>query len=206
MRGVAVGIALGVLMTMLASVTLLPALLGFVGRNIDKLGLPHRKRAAGRDTRVVLVPVEPRDPAPPVAGGDPRLVVLLVLALPVFSHAPRASPTPATGPRPTRPARPTTCSPRASGPGSTARCCSRRETARRRRRPRDARASSAQQLERDAGRRVRVAAAAATQTATAAIMQVFPTTSPQDEATADLVHRLRDDVVPDGSRRAPTST
>src|SRR3546814_7264698 len=28
-------------------------------------------------------------------------------------------------------------------------------------------------------------------------MQVIPTTSPQDEATSDLVHRLRDDVLPD---------
>ena len=47
MRGVAVGISIGVLMTMLASVTLLPALLGFVGRKIDKFGLPHRKRPEG---------------------------------------------------------------------------------------------------------------------------------------------------------------
>src|SRR5690349_20938513 len=47
MRGVAIGISIGVLTTMLASVTLLPALLGFVGRNIDKFGLPHRKRAEG---------------------------------------------------------------------------------------------------------------------------------------------------------------
>jgi len=45
MRGVAIGISIGVLTTMLASVTLLPALLGFVGRKIDKFGLPHRKRA-----------------------------------------------------------------------------------------------------------------------------------------------------------------
>ena len=30
----------------------------------------------------------------------------------------------------------------------------------------------------------------------AAIMQVFPTTSPQDERTSDLVDRLRDDVIP----------
>src|SRR3546814_2298700 len=28
-------------------------------------------------------------------------------------------------------------------------------------------------------------------------MQVIPTTAPQDEATSDLVHRLRDDVLPD---------
>src|SRR5918995_2604695 len=46
-RGLAVGIALGVLMTMLGALTLLPAVLGFVGRNIDKLGLPYRRRAEG---------------------------------------------------------------------------------------------------------------------------------------------------------------
>ncbi|MEW6019492.1 MAG: MMPL family transporter, partial [Pseudomonadota bacterium] len=40
-QGLAVGIAIGVLTTMTASLTLLPAVLGFVGRNIDRLGLPH---------------------------------------------------------------------------------------------------------------------------------------------------------------------
>src|SRR5204862_37397 len=46
-QGLAIGSALGVLMTMLAAITLLPAVLGFVGQNIDKLGLPHKKRAEG---------------------------------------------------------------------------------------------------------------------------------------------------------------
>jgi putative drug exporter of the RND superfamily len=31
---------------------------------------------------------------------------------------------------------------------------------------------------------------------TAAVLRVIPTTAPQDEATTDLVHRLRDDVIP----------
>jgi RND superfamily putative drug exporter len=48
-RGVSVGTTIGVLTTMVASVTLLPALLGFAGRNIDKLGLPHRARPEGRN-------------------------------------------------------------------------------------------------------------------------------------------------------------
>jgi RND superfamily putative drug exporter len=43
-RGLAVGISLGVLTTMLASVTLLPALLGFVGTTVDRLALPGRRR------------------------------------------------------------------------------------------------------------------------------------------------------------------
>jgi RND superfamily putative drug exporter len=42
MRSLSVGAVLAVLMTMLAAITLLPALLGFVGRNIDRLGLPYR--------------------------------------------------------------------------------------------------------------------------------------------------------------------
>src|SRR5690606_34012477 len=45
-RGVAIGTTVGVLLTMLASITLLPALLGFVGRKIDRFGLPHRKAAS----------------------------------------------------------------------------------------------------------------------------------------------------------------
>jgi putative drug exporter of the RND superfamily len=49
-RGLAVGISLGVLLTMLASLTLLPAVLGFVGTNIDRLGLPGRRRRAARVT------------------------------------------------------------------------------------------------------------------------------------------------------------
>jgi RND superfamily putative drug exporter len=34
-------------MTMLASLTLLPAMLGFVGKNIDRFGLPHRVSKRG---------------------------------------------------------------------------------------------------------------------------------------------------------------
>src|SRR5690606_2733628 len=35
-------------------------------------------------------------------------------------------------------------------------------------------------------------------TGEAAIVMIIPTTAPQDEATSDLVHHLRDDVVPQG--------
>ena len=44
MRGVSIAIAAGVLTTMLASITLLPALLGFAGRNIDKWKIGRHKR------------------------------------------------------------------------------------------------------------------------------------------------------------------
>jgi RND superfamily putative drug exporter len=41
-RGLAIGISIGVLSTMLAAVTLLPAVFGFVGTNIDRLAVPGR--------------------------------------------------------------------------------------------------------------------------------------------------------------------
>ncbi len=40
----------------------------------------------------------------------------------------------------------------------------------------------------------------------AAIIQIIPTTSPQDEATSDLVQRLRDDVIPDVLAQAGDSS
>lgn len=85
MRSIAVGAVLAVLMTMLAALTLLPALLGFCGRNIDRLGLPHRKAAEGnardsfwyRWSRVIQ-----KYPWPAFIASA---AVLVVLALPVFS-------------------------------------------------------------------------------------------------------------------------
>ena len=90
MRSMAVGAVLAVLMTMLAAITLLPAMLGFVGRHIDSLRVPflHKPTEAGsaegnrnsfwyRWSRVIQ------------ARPWPALVVsvafLLVLAFPVFS-------------------------------------------------------------------------------------------------------------------------
>ena len=57
---------------MLASVTLLPALLGFVGPQHRQVRPPAPQAARGRDQGVGLDTLEPRDPAPPVAGGDHR--------------------------------------------------------------------------------------------------------------------------------------
>ena len=40
-------------MTMLAALTLLPAMLGFAGKNIDRFGLPHRKENPGEINRTI---------------------------------------------------------------------------------------------------------------------------------------------------------
>jgi putative drug exporter of the RND superfamily len=41
---------------------------------------------------------------------------------------------------------------------------------------------------------------------TAAVLQVIPKTSPQDRATSDLIHRLRDNVIPDAIADVPGAT
>ncbi len=41
---------------------------------------------------------------------------------------------------------------------------------------------------------------------TTAVLRAYPTTSPQDEATTDLVHRLRDDVIPAVDSRTGAAT
>src|SRR5690606_37953403 len=83
-RALGIAAASGVAMTMLASVTLLPAVLGFVGRNIDRLGLPHRHRAGASEGRFwrrwsELVQRRPGVPA------EVGLVILVALAVPAVT-------------------------------------------------------------------------------------------------------------------------
>ncbi len=83
-RGLAVGATLAVLFVMAAAVTLLPAVLGFVGYTIDKFALPYARRRGparhsfwARWSRTLQA-----RPWPVAVAG---LVVLVVLAVPFFS-------------------------------------------------------------------------------------------------------------------------
>jgi RND superfamily putative drug exporter len=84
-RGMSIAAILAVLMTMLAALTLLPAVLGFAGRNIDKFGLPHRKERPGEVHRTIwwrwsrVIQAHPW-PALIVSAG-----LLLLLAVPLLS-------------------------------------------------------------------------------------------------------------------------
>lgn len=83
-NGIALGAAVAVAITMCASLTLLPALLGFVGTNIDRFGLRHRRGpAAGRGAfaRRWSRSVQ-RRPWRFAAGG---LLALTALTVPAFS-------------------------------------------------------------------------------------------------------------------------
>ncbi len=194
MRSLAIGASLGVLMTMLAAVSLLPAVLGFVGHNIDRFGLPHRAHTSTTNGRQSLwhrwSRVVQRHPWPALVVS---LSLLVVLALPVFSMRFGFGD---AGNRPT-----SDTSRRAYdllsegfGPGFNGPFLLAAELPNG-----SADLDALRRLSDDLNQAVGVAFATppqANQAGDAAIIQLFPTTSPQDAATTDLVHRLRDEVVP----------
>jgi RND superfamily putative drug exporter len=83
-RGLAVGATLAVLFVMAAAITLLPAVLGFVGYTIDRFALPGAKKV--RDPEQSFWARWSRTlqarPWPAAIGG---LLILVVLAIPFFS-------------------------------------------------------------------------------------------------------------------------
>jgi RND superfamily putative drug exporter len=197
MTGVAVGASVTVLVTMIAAVTLLPAFLGFTGRKISSLRLPRRTSRWSGPSRTFSR--ERRAPAERWAGVVQRkpLVAavlagagLLVLAVPALSmrlSLPDASVQPHD---------------RSSyisheilsegfGPGYGAPMVFATEVA-----------------SKDADLRPVVDAVSKTEgiayvtqprvstDGRAATFMAFPETGFQDQATADLVHKVRDDVLP----------
>jgi RND superfamily putative drug exporter len=193
-RGLAVGISIGVLMTMLAALTLLPAVLGFVGGNIDKFGLPHRRRAerAGRQSfwyrwsRVIQ-----RRPWPALLASA---AVLILLTIPLFGLRLGFGD---AGNQPTDQTVRRAYDLMSEGfvPGANGPLLLAAET--------PSGQSDVQALD-DLSRELNQTEGVvfATQpipndSGDAAIIQVQPTTSPQDKETAHLVNRLRDDVIPD---------
>jgi RND superfamily putative drug exporter len=193
-RGLGAGAAVTVLVTMIASVTFVPALLGFTGRNIDKLHLPglHRNESATRTSlwfrwsRIVQ-----RVPWVAAAGG---LAVLIVLALPFASLRLGFSD---TGNNPT-----TDTTRRAYdilsegfGPGFNGPLILAAST------PKgpESLAPLVARLQTTPGVAA-VGPPVPSPKGDAAVIQVIPKTSPQSEATKNLINRLRDRVIPEGTR------
>ena len=197
-RALGIAAASGVAMTMLASVTLLPAVLGFVGTNIDRLGLPHRHQAGatGEGFWHRWSEVVQRRPAVTAVAG---LVLLVPPALPAFGM--RLG----FGDAGNRPTSDTTrraydllaegFGPGVNGPLFLAASA-----------PDQPAASALDRLVTQLPTVEGVAAvtpAIANERGDVALVQVFPTTAPQAAETTELVHRLRDDFIPaaaEGSR------
>jgi putative drug exporter of the RND superfamily len=186
-----------VLTRMAAAITRLPALLGFTGQGIDRLSLPGRKRAAQRAqetgkqsawyrwSRVVQ-----RNPWPIAIIG---FVVLLILAIPFLSMRLGFND---AGSRPTSDTTRQAYDLVAEGFGSGFNgplllvAATPNGTA-------DADTMNALSAAANDLSGVAFATPAITSPdGDIALVQVFPTTDPQAEETADLVHTLRDDVIP----------
>jgi putative drug exporter of the RND superfamily len=181
--GVAISASLAVLVVVLASITLLPALLAITGRRVDRLRIPGLGRSlrtgggtlATRWSRVV----QRRAGVAASAGA----AVLILLTLPVLGLR-YGFPDEGNDPDGSQTRTAYELVSRGFGPGSTG--------------PLLVASEQTSELDALAGRisgEEGVSFVSPIRTSPdgeAALFSVMPTTSPQDEATTDLVHRLRD--------------
>ncbi|GLY72522.1 MMPL family transporter [Actinoallomurus iriomotensis] len=185
LSAVAVAASLTVLMTLIAAVTLLPALLGFAGRRIDRFRVPVLARRGGRrplSERWAGV-IQRR----PVIAGTAATLLLLLLAVPALSMRLSFSD---AGSRPHDTSAYTAHHILASGfgPGYDAPLVLVSRS------PAAANAVAAA-----AGHTPGIASVTPVRTSddgAAAMFVAYPRTGLQDAATPDVVHRLRDTVVP----------
>ena len=191
-NGLALGSSLAVLVTMLASVTLLPAILGFVGRTIDRLALPWAKRTTSSERNIWhrwsrVVQARPWTMA--IIG----LVILGGLALPVLEIR-LGSADDGNLSEETTLRRAYDLLSEGFGPGFNGQMLVAVRV------PDDAAAEHLDPLRaaiaEDPGVDQVVPIPWQPGT-TVAVIPVFPTTSPQDEATVELIERLREDIIPE---------
>jgi putative drug exporter of the RND superfamily len=193
LRGVALSAGLAVLVVMAASVTLLPALLGYLGPMVNRLQLPGLGRAvrhagdggpAARWSRGVQ-----RRPWMAVVAGTAILLVLGAPALGLRLGFPDEGNNPAgTTTRQAYDLISEGFGPGANGPLFVAADLTRPEAA--------AELDELAERLRSVGGVAEVGEPRLNEAADAALFMVTPTTSPQDSETNDLVQRLRDDVLP----------
>jgi putative drug exporter of the RND superfamily len=190
-NGMAVGTSFTVGIVMLASITLLPAILGFAGRTIDRFSVrrtrvekPREQSLWFRWSRVVQ-----RRPWPAFAGG---LVILVVLAIPLLSMRlafPDAGGNPTTDT--TRQAHDLVADGFGAGFNGplilAAEFPKGADT-----RPLDALVAQLRSMPDVAA----VTAPTLSPSGDAAVIRVIPASSPQSVSTTDLVDTLRDDVIP----------
>jgi len=198
MTGVAVGASVGVLVTMIAAVTLLPAFLGFTGRRIDSLRLPRRTSrrhgADGATPRRTLAErwagVVQRKPLVAAALAGAGLLVLAAPALSMRLSLPDASVQPHDRSSYTS----YTILSEGFGPGYGAPLIFATEVD-----AKNADLTNALDAVRNTDGIAYVTQPRVSKDGQAATFMAFPTTGYQDAATADLVHKLRDDVLPHAS-------
>jgi RND superfamily putative drug exporter len=189
LHGLAVGTSFAVVVAVLAAITLLPALLGFVGFTIDKFKVGRRKASTGEGMWHRWARVVQRRPAPIAIVG---FLVLLVIALPMLSL--RLGSADASNDK----AGTTTHDAyeliaQGFGPGANGPVLIVANTAKT-----GSAAALPKLIEtlRSTPGVATVTDVRPNEAGTAALATLYPTTGPQSETTERLVHHLREDVVP----------
>ncbi|MEA2487305.1 MAG: putative drug exporter of the superfamily, partial [Actinomycetota bacterium] len=191
-QGIAVGGAATVAITMLASVTLLPAMLGFVGQNIDKWRLPLFHRREGGDDRSLWFRWSRVIQRRPVITLLSALIVIVTLSIPLFAIR-LGFPDAGTGDVSRASRRAYDMLSEGFGPGFNGPLLLAADVSN---------PQAMDTLTTLSDRLGQVPGVAAVtppfpnDAGDAAIITVFPTTSPQDQRTSDLVATLRNDVIP----------
>jgi putative drug exporter of the RND superfamily len=195
MYGVAISASLAVLVVMLASITLLPALLSYLGPNVDRLRIPFLGRRLDRAEGDGESPAArwshwvQRRPWPAAIVATAILLALAAPALGMRLGFPDAG----NDPKDTMTRQAYDLISEGFGPGTNGPLVIAAELPDPGAQPIvDSVASSLRQEEGVAY----VPRARFNSDDTAAIITVIPTTSPQDEATTELVERLRETVIP----------
>ncbi|MFE9655463.1 MMPL family transporter [Micromonospora sp. NPDC006431] len=196
MTGVAIGASVTVLVTMIAAVTLLPAFLGFIGHRINSLRLPRRtsrrRGAGGVPSRERRTPAErwagvvQRKPLVAALLAGASLLVLAAPALSMRLSLPDAS----VQPRDRSSYTSYEILSEGFGPGYGAPLIFATEVD-----STDAGLSSVVAAVRKTEGVAYATQPRISKDGQAAIFMAFPTTGYQDKATADLVHKLRHDVL-----------
>lgn len=190
-RSISVGAVSAVLMTMLASITLLPALLGFAGRSIDRFGLPHKKTAEVDSTKSFWYRWSRLIQGHPWPAFSASAAILIVLAIPVFSlRLGFADAGNRVEEDTTRKAYDILSA--SFGPGFNGPIILVAET------------NGDQDMAALARLKTTLQSSPGIASVTdpmpigpgVAIFSAFPTTAPQDEETSELVHRMREQIIP----------
>ncbi len=197
MYGVAISASLAVLVVMVAAVTLLPALLSYLGPRVDRLRIP----LLGRNLKKADAAANGESPAArwshavqrrPWFAAIASTAVLLALAAPALGMR-LGFPDAGNDPPDTMTRQAYDLISEGFGPGTNGPLVIAAEL------PASGAQSGLDRLAAAARRQQGVAFVpnpVVNPARTAAIVTVIPTTSPQDQATTDLVNRLRDNVVP----------
>jgi RND superfamily putative drug exporter len=192
LRGLALGAVFAVVMVMVASVTLLPAVLGFAGTRINRLRLPWLGKSDAESQATFWYRWSRQVQHRPWVAASAGLAILVALSIPVFSielgNSDAGSLPKGSQARVAYDLLSKGFGPGYNGPLLVAAAVND-----------DAQLASLETLRVKLQSEPGVAFVGPvfpSPSGGAAIMQVLPTTSPQDRATSDLVHRLRDDVIP----------